>query len=94
MIYTHTLLNKFKTGSNYRLVKINAKVERAKLMKKKVARHDLHQLNTLASSFQVELRHRFNVLVDREYSQDLNQIRNTVSKEMLQATKLLAANCK
>ncbi|XP_072028539.1 uncharacterized protein [Amphiura filiformis] len=63
-----SVLNKFNTGSDHRLVRtkihINMKLERAKLMSKKTANMNLDKLHQHLLEFQFALQNKFDALED------------------------------
>ncbi|XP_041481845.1 uncharacterized protein LOC121429016 [Lytechinus variegatus] len=78
-----SVLNRFNTGSDHRLVRakmhVNFKLERSKLIRKKNASLNVDKLKQCKDEFQLQLRNRFQVLQDEVNQEDINDIYNKFS---------------
>ncbi|XP_041472578.1 uncharacterized protein LOC121421843 [Lytechinus variegatus] len=77
-----SVLNRFNTGSDHRLVRakmhVNFKLERSKLIRKN-ASLNVDKLKHRKDEFQLQLRNRFQVLQDEVNQEDINDIYNKFS---------------
>jgi len=80
-----SVLNRFNTGSDHRLVRaklhINFRLERCKLVKKKRAQMNMDKLQQNKEEFQIKLKNQFQILQDEVNQEDINEFVTTSHKQ-------------